>query len=75
MAKELKFGDKKRDAARKSLRFAMVSQFNAMYGRDADDLQAWQQLCCALGADPIPDTITKCRQVSSQSTSPTNEQY
>ena len=49
---------------REALRSAMVLQFNAMYGKDAKDLRAWKALCDALGVDPIPDSITKCRKVS-----------
>ena len=65
MARALGFDREERDAARQLLRFAMVAQFNTMYGRDANDLSGWQQLCIALGTDPVPDTIPKCREVSS----------
>ncbi|KAI0751373.1 hypothetical protein C8Q80DRAFT_1097870 [Daedaleopsis nitida] len=48
---------------RRALQNAMVLQFNAMYGRSASDLGAWQSLCRAIGISPVPESITKCRKI------------
>ncbi|KAI0663059.1 hypothetical protein C8Q70DRAFT_490319 [Cubamyces menziesii] len=50
------------ERARDGLRAAMVKQFNAMYGTNADDLESWQLLCSALGMDPVPNDIQTCRR-------------
>ena len=53
----------RRNEEREALRDAMVLQFNVMYGKDENDLRAWQAMCDALGVDPIPDSISSCRKV------------
>ena len=55
---------KQKEDAKSILKEAMVEQFSQKYGRNANDLAAWQQLCNALGADPIPDNLADCNNVS-----------
>ncbi|TBU32105.1 hypothetical protein BD311DRAFT_775651 [Dichomitus squalens] len=52
-----------RDLARSRLKDAMVQQFNSTYGRDVKDVVAWQNLCRALGVDPVPNSMHECRKV------------
>lgn len=47
---------------KRNLRTAMVRQFNARYGEDADDLAAWQALCLRVDI-PVPDTLAECQEV------------
>ncbi|KAM5535654.1 hypothetical protein V8D89_010641 [Ganoderma adspersum] len=47
--------------AKSALKVAMVDQFNHTYGRDADNLAAWQQLCNALGFKRIPNKVADCK--------------
>ena len=60
----MKWTRKQKEDARSTLKEAMVEQFSQKYGRNANDLAAWQQLCNALGADPIPDNLEDCKNVS-----------
>ncbi|KAF8957575.1 hypothetical protein BDZ97DRAFT_1762835 [Flammula alnicola] len=53
--------DKKKDA-REKLRNALTKQFNANYGTNSEDVNAWQGLCARLGVDPIPETLEECRR-------------
>ncbi|RDX53154.1 hypothetical protein OH76DRAFT_77150 [Lentinus brumalis] len=65
--KELKEWDDKAEEREKSkLQEAMVEQFTVMYGREENDLLAWQRLCNALGVNPVPDTLHECRQLVSR---------
>ncbi|EJF62959.1 hypothetical protein BD309DRAFT_853870 [Dichomitus squalens] len=52
-----------RDLARGRLKDAMVQQFNSTYGRDVNDVVAWQNLCKALEVDPVPDNMQDCQKV------------
>lgn len=47
---------------KRKLRTAMVRQFNATFGEDADDLDAWQALCRKVDIS-VPDTLEECQQV------------
>ncbi|TFK67489.1 hypothetical protein BDN72DRAFT_770668 [Pluteus cervinus] len=47
--------------ARRNFRSALVMQFNATYGTDANSLVAWQELCRTLQYPTIPDTLRECR--------------
>lgn len=49
--------------AREGFKDALVQQFNFLYGVDGNDLAAWQNLCRAIGIEPIPDNIDECRKV------------
>ncbi len=61
--KRAKEGEKAKGRAKRTLKTAMVEQFNHTYGRDANDLAAWQHLCNALGVDCVPETVEDCKQV------------
>ena len=41
---------------------ALVLQFNALYGIDADDTTSWQALCQVLKVDTIPRRLNPARQ-------------
>ena len=49
--------------ARAELRRALVLNFNYNFATNAQRLEAWQNLCEALGIETIPKTITQCRKV------------
>ncbi|KAI1792900.1 hypothetical protein LXA43DRAFT_1003704 [Ganoderma leucocontextum] len=51
-----------KERAQSALRTAMVKQFNRTYGRDANDLASWQQLCNALGG-AVPNEIEDCKEL------------
>ena len=55
--------DEAKDRAKSALKIAMVDQFNHTYGRDANNLAAWQNLCNALGFKRIPNKVADCKQV------------
>jgi hypothetical protein len=54
-----------REAARDKFDLAMKNQFNYLYGTDEKDINNWIKLCCVLSIDPLPNSIWKCREVSS----------
>ena len=56
--------DPDREDAREEFRTAMVQEFNSLYGKDVDDISAWQELCQIVHIFPIPDDIKICRQVT-----------
>ena len=58
--------DRKKEAARHEFGFAMKKEFDTLYGADEKDINNWYKLCHVLRIDPIPDTLKKCRAVSSQ---------
>jgi hypothetical protein len=47
-----------------ALQLALVEQFNQIYGRDAQSIRGWQELCRTLGITPIPATVGECALVS-----------
>ncbi|KIK93953.1 hypothetical protein PAXRUDRAFT_143929 [Paxillus rubicundulus Ve08.2h10] len=49
--------------ARAGFNDALVQQFNAIYGTDGNDLIAWQNLCCVIGIEPVPDDMKECKRV------------
>lgn len=55
--------DDERVLAYKDFQDALTRQFNANYGTDAEDLNAWQNLCIRLNIDPVPSSLKRCRQV------------
>lgn len=44
-------------------RNALISEFNATYGMDANSIKSWQYLCTLLRIDPIPCCLEECREV------------
>ncbi|KPI41356.1 uncharacterized protein AB675_8107 [Cyphellophora attinorum] len=48
--------------ARTDFRRALVMDFNFRFGTDEQKLEAWQNICEILGIQPLPESITKCRQ-------------
>lgn len=63
---------RKKKAARDEFDHAMKKEFDALYGADEKDINNWYKLCHVLRIDPIPDTLKKCRAVSSQLHRPFN---
>jgi hypothetical protein len=55
--------DSERNNARDNLKDALVQQFNAIYGTNENDLAAWQNLCCVLNLNDIPNELEPCRKV------------
>lgn len=55
--------DPDRKEAHEEFRTAMVQEFNSFYGKDIDDLSAWQKLCKNVRISPVPDDIETCRKV------------
>ncbi|PIL36782.1 hypothetical protein GSI_00472 [Ganoderma sinense ZZ0214-1] len=41
---------------------AIVTQFNATYGADVDNLASWQLLCLVLRINPVPPDLITCRK-------------
>ncbi|KAK7686026.1 hypothetical protein QCA50_010837 [Cerrena zonata] len=44
-------------------RFALIEEFNNIYGMDEDDIESWQYLCTMLDVDPVPDDLEDCREI------------
>lgn len=42
---------------------AMYTEFSMQFGRDVDDLEAWQKLCKRIGIEPLPETLAQARKV------------
>lgn len=61
----LNWKKKKINEKKKGLRKAVVLQFEAYYGTDAKDINAWKSMCLVIGIDPleIPNSLTQCRKV------------
>ncbi len=57
--------DPKRKAARHKFSLIMKEEFDALYGSDEKDINNWHKLCYVLRIDPAPNTVEKCRAVSS----------
>jgi hypothetical protein len=57
--------DSEKDAARYEFSLAMGKEFDSLYGSDEKDINNWHKLCYILSIDPVPDTLYKCRAVSS----------
>lgn len=57
---------KERQHVREQLKIAMTREFNSIYGKDEEDLGAWQNLCRVLGIVPVPQELGDCRKVRSQ---------
>ena len=51
-------------AARYEFNLAMKKEFDALYGSDEKDINNWHKLCHVLRIDPIPNTLSECRVVS-----------
>lgn len=60
-------GGRARGRAYRNFRNAIIEEFNATYGTDDRDLSSWQNLCRVVGVEPVPETITQCKKVSSRS--------
>ena len=54
---------KERKKAYEAMRSAMVRQFNAAYGANAEDLTSWQKLCEFIQIKPVPSNMEECRRV------------
>lgn len=48
---------------KKRRREAIAGEVDAIYGTDTTKLEKWQELCCDVKIEPVPDSITKCRKV------------
>jgi hypothetical protein len=48
---------------RKYFRIAVVQSFNATFGNDVNDLQAWGKLCEFIGAKEIPADLEERKKV------------
>ncbi|KAG6313640.1 hypothetical protein E4U22_000762 [Claviceps purpurea] len=55
-------GSDKEKKARKLFRQALVDEFGAIYGEKDDKLDVLQLLCRKLKVDPLPQTLTDCRE-------------
>ncbi|KAF2008253.1 hypothetical protein BU24DRAFT_429504 [Aaosphaeria arxii CBS 175.79] len=53
---------KDRDKARSAFKDAMVIRFNSLYGIDVADLENWHKLCIAVCIEPLPATISECKE-------------
>ena len=51
------------EQARTGFRAALVLEFNAGYGTDITDINAWHSLCTVLRVDPLPDSVSQCRKI------------
>ncbi|KAI0721860.1 hypothetical protein C8T65DRAFT_629417 [Cerioporus squamosus] len=58
--------ERQKKQERGRLEVAMAKLSTSMYGREEDDLLAWQRLCSALGTKPIPESLDECRRLVSQ---------
>ncbi|KAJ4322814.1 hypothetical protein N0V94_002195 [Neodidymelliopsis sp. IMI 364377] len=45
---------------------AIAGEIDALYGTDVTKLEKWQELCRDVEIEPIPQSITKCRQALSK---------
>ncbi|KAF9471705.1 hypothetical protein BDN70DRAFT_767230, partial [Pholiota conissans] len=52
-----------RTQAHKEFKNALTRQFNTNYGTEKNSLESWQALCKHLGANPVPKTLNRCRQM------------
>ncbi|KAG6093807.1 hypothetical protein E4U31_006614 [Claviceps sp. LM219 group G6] len=57
-----KKGNKKEKNARNLFKRALVDEFGAIYGEKDDRLDDLQLLCRKLEVDPLPQTITDCKE-------------
>ena len=55
--------DAEREDAHEEFKSALVQQFNALYGTNADDIQSWHRLCLALDIEPLPEVFKEAREV------------
>lgn len=67
MSQQLRWNGKKRREKRRKLENALALQFNAYYGTDVDDINAWKAMCVVLGVKPIPEDLKSCRKVRAAS--------
>ncbi|KAI0310461.1 hypothetical protein OF83DRAFT_1088352 [Amylostereum chailletii] len=51
-----------RKKAYTAFRRALVDEFNAKFGTDANKLAPWRALCQTIGISPIPESVTKCKK-------------
>ncbi|CAE6448569.1 unnamed protein product [Rhizoctonia solani] len=51
------------EKARKGMNEALTDQFNAIYGKDPDDIAAWRNLCSVLNLAEIPTEISACKRL------------
>ena len=56
-------GQPLRKQAGEGFKTALILQFNALYGIDADDTNSWQTLCHVLKVQTIPRRLNPSRQV------------
>ncbi|KAJ4287017.1 hypothetical protein N0V90_012898 [Kalmusia sp. IMI 367209] len=54
--------DEERKEAREAFKDAMVIRFNGLYGTDVADLKNWHRLCIAVCIEPLPATISECKE-------------
>ncbi|CAE6500316.1 unnamed protein product [Rhizoctonia solani] len=51
------------EEARKGMNEALTEQFNAIYGKDPDDVAAWRNVCSALNLAEIPTEKSACKKL------------
>ncbi|KAJ1301761.1 hypothetical protein OPQ81_008990 [Rhizoctonia solani] len=49
--------------AQKGMNEALTEQFNAIYGKDPDDIAAWRNLCSVLNLAKIPTEVSACKKL------------
>ncbi|KDQ53386.1 hypothetical protein JAAARDRAFT_183348 [Jaapia argillacea MUCL 33604] len=64
MCREYRWGgyNPEKDEAYDLFKDALTQQFNAIYGTDVDEIDAWRNLCRVLRISPIPEGLKACRQ-------------
>lgn len=60
--------NEEREEAREAFKDAMVIRFNSLYGTDVADLENWHKLCVAVCIEPLPATISECKEVCNSDT-------
>jgi hypothetical protein len=60
--------DEERKEARQAFKDAMVIRFNGLYGTDINNLENWHKLCVAVCIEPLPATISECKEVCGSNT-------
>lgn len=60
--------DDERKKARQLFKDAMVIRFNGLYGTDVNIIENWHKLCVAVRIEPLPTTISECKEVRAIST-------
>ncbi|EIN03758.1 hypothetical protein PUNSTDRAFT_77588 [Punctularia strigosozonata HHB-11173 SS5] len=62
LCSERSWGKKRRQTARRKLNGFIAEEFNAAYGTLDNDLIQWQTLSRELRVEPVPDSVSQCKQ-------------